>query len=716
MTVVGEPGVGKSRLAAEFVGRVGSRARVVRGACLSYGEGITFWAVAQIVRELAGIRDDHSAAEARERVEPRIAQLIGLAEGAATADQMMLAVASFLAAAAAERPLVVLVDDIHWAEPALFDLLEALPRMVGEVPLLFCCLARPELLEARPEWPVSVRLEPLGEGEIDVLLASLGASAEVRARLAHAAAGNPLFAEELLAWARENDLDSDALPTSLNALLGARLDRLDAEARDALERGAVEGELFHRGAVVELSDEKARPSVPDGLAKLSGRDMIRPAAASFAGEIAFRFKHILVREAAYRATAKKLRASLHEHFADWLERLVGERVGEYQEILGYHFEQAYRYRMELGPVDDEARALAVRAGRHLAVAGRRALDRGDVFAAANLLGRANELLPADSLERLELMPHYAYAVHETGRVLEGEAIKNELYERATALGERGLAAHARVGRGVFTDPNVDLDEARAIAEEGIEMFTELGDEAGLASANRWLANVCRVQGRQAEATEWLERALVHANACGDLVTRRIVTQSLAMVIENGPMPAGDAIRRCEELRDANLDDRVLEAVITRCLSALLAMAGRFDEAREYGRRSSRVLEEANMLTSSRVTQNIAAEAKALAGDRAGAERDMEAMWLAFRDTLGGAPDRRGMSAAYELANLYCDDGRWDDAEECHAFYRDAPDPTAVGTTANRLAGAGRLAAHRGELGEAATLAQRAVEIAEAPTC
>ena len=407
----------------------------------------------------------------------------------------------------------MLVDDIHWAEPALLDLLAALPAMIGGAPLLCCCLARPELLESRPEWPVTVRLEPLADAEVDALVDALigGAPAALRSRLARVAAGNPLFAEELVAmlldegvlreqdgsWVLAREVESIELPASLNALLGARLDRLEAGARDALERGAVEGELFHRGAVVELSAEGAREAVPGELDELAGKDLIRPAAAGFANEIAFRFKHILVREATYRATAKKLRASLHEHFADWLERLAGERVGEYEEILGYHFEQAYRYRAELGPADDEARALAERAARHLGAAGRRANDRGDVYAAANLLSRATALLPDDSLERLELMLPYGYALYESGRVLDNLAVNEELYERATALGARGLASHAlglRAGAEILADPALDLDEARAINEEAIETFTELGDEAGLAQAMRRLGLICRAQG------------------------------------------------------------------------------------------------------------------------------------------------------------------------------------------------------------------------------
>ena len=312
------------------------------------------------------------------------------------------------------------------------------------------------------------------------------------------------------------------------------------------------------------------------------------------------------------------------------------------------------------------------------------------------------------------MRPYTHALYQAGRILEALANSDELYERATALGERGLAAYARVfraGHDIF-NPGGDLDEAWTIGEEAIETFTELGDEAGLANAKRGLGSLCYVEGRSAEAAVWFERALVHANACGDLRTRRQVTESLAQSLAWGPMLVGDAIRRCEELRDANRDDRMLEAVITRCLSALLAMAGRFDEAHESGRRSSRVLDEAKTASSFGTRGRLAAQAKELAGDRAGAERDLEAMWLFFREALGGAPAGNAMSAAFRLANLYCDDGRWDDAEECLAFYRDAPDRIVRHTAADRLAAAARVAAHRGELVEAVTLGLRAVGITE----
>jgi class 3 adenylate cyclase/tetratricopeptide (TPR) repeat protein len=713
ITIVGEPGVGKSRLVAELAARSRPRAHVVGGGCLSYGEGITFWAVAQIVRELAGIGEQDSAAEAREKLSPELAQLLGLAEGTTTAEHTYRAIAEFLSSAAGDRPLLVVVEDVHWAEPALLDLLERLPALVGEAPLLVVCVARPELLERRPDGPPALRLEPLGATEIDALLDQLEAPPSVRVRIAQAAGGNPLFAEELVAWVREGGV-LDEMPTGLNALLGARLDQLDTESRDALERGAVEGELFHQAAIVELSDEPVRTGVPGELGHLARKDLIRLAAAGLvAGGIAYRFKHILVREAAYQATAKRLRALLHERYADWLEQVVGDRVGEYHEILGYHLEAAYRYGVELGRPKP---ALAERAGRHLGAAGRQANQSGNVRGAVNLLGRATALLPGESLERLELLLPYAYAIGESGRPDERAAIYEELYDQATARGDRRLAAHASLRRnedGKALPTRHEFYVRRARYESFIPTFAELHDEAGLAVAKRRLGMVCRGLGQLAEAARWFEEALVHADTADDLPTRRLVTQGLAMILSDGPMPVAEAAARCRELRDGVGDDRVLDAVITRCLSALAAMGGDVELASASWRSADAVLNDLNMLESSSVSRHVAADAREYAGDRDGAVHELQTRWLTFRDIRGGAPDQHALQAAYRLANLYCDDGRWDDAEECIRFHAEIPWQGNYFTTIYyRLCAAARLAAHRGDLGKALGLAAQALEITE----
>jgi len=701
VSVTGDAGVGKSRLVSELIERIGPRARVTRGTCLSYGEGITYWPIAQIVRDLAGVQDDHTAEEARELVPPRLRQMLGLAEGTSTPEQTAEAIAEFLVQAAVERPLFVLVDDIHWAEPTLLDMLVRLPRMVA-APVVLVGLARPELLQARPDWPVTVALEPLDADGVDALLDRLEAPAGARVRIARAAAGNPLYAEELVAWVCQGG-DPGDLPTSLGALLGARLDQLEPGERDALERGAVEGELFHQAAVVELSDQPARPTVAGGLHQLSRKDMIRLTAASLAGEmIAYRFKHILVRDAAYRATTKKLRATLHERYAGWLEQRAGGRVGEYHEILGYHLETAYRYRAELGDPDP---ALALRAGHHLGAAGRNANARADVRAAASLLRRATALLPADSIERLELLNELAYAVDQSGLMREARAIAQELYEQATALGERRLAAHGKsyATPNPFFDHEADPIAAQAAYEEVVTTFAELGDQTGLAAGKRRLARVASTQGDHAQSTALLEEALAHAEASGDQATRRAVAYSLSVNYSAGATPVAEAIALCERLRETSRGDRVLEAGIKRHLAVLLAMCGRFDEACEYLESAAPVLDQAWVESASWGSLGSAAHARRLMGDEAGAERDLKAKWLAY-PVEDGKPQRIAIGTAYGLAGLYCDQGRWEEAEECVAPYRGMRLDYDVGEAVEA-----RLAAHHNRLDEALRLAECAVE-------
>jgi class 3 adenylate cyclase/predicted ATPase len=700
VTVVGEAGVGKSRLASELIASAPHR-HAVRGPCLSYGEGITYWPIAQIVRELAGIRDDDSAQAARERVPMRIAQLLGLAEGTTTADQMSLAIVEFLVAAAAGEPLVLIVDDIHWAEPALLELLGSLPRLIEDAPILLLCLARPELLEARPEWPVTVSLQPLGPADLDLLLDELGAPAAMREQIARTAAGNPLFAEELVAWVGEGG-DLAEMPTSLNALLGARLDRLEPGARDALERGAVEGELFHQGAVVELSDEPARPAVPGELGELARKDLIRLAAASLvAGGAAYRFKHVLVREAAYLATTKKVRASLHERFADWLEQLVGDRVGEYHEILGYHLEQAYRYRSELARGDPHTGVIAARAAHHLGRAGQLATARGDYHAAVNLLDRALALGVADEHERARLQVELGWVLGETGMRTKARAALDEALTAATRLGDRGLIAHARItnvwqGRQGLTDWHPK--QAQAIAEEAIATFTEVGDERGLVEAMRVLAHAVAGQGRREAARVHLERALEHAEAAGDSLTRSRLIESLTEMLVTGPTPVEAAIARCKELRLACGDQPLLAATLDITLAWLYAAARRADEARECLRRGRAVLDQLSWAAANYLRQRTA-NALRLLGDDAAAEQHLHAMWHHFGEANGGETNHCAALAAEALANRCCDQGRWEEAEhwQARAAAMSRPGPIA------------RLAAHRGQLEQALTLASEDVE-------
>ncbi len=703
-TVLGEAGIGKSRLAAELAARIGERARIVRGACLSYGEGITFWPIAEVVRELAGIRDEDSAEKVRERVPPRIAQLLGLAEGTTSAEETLQAVAELLAGAASDETLLVLIDDIHWAEPALLELLARLPMVLGSAPVLLLCLTRPELREHRPDWPVTISLAPLGAADVDALLEGLRAPAETRVRLALAAAGNPLYAEELVAWVREGG-DVDDLPTSLNALLGARLDRLAVAERAALERGAVEGELFHQGAVVELTDQSLRPNVTADLEELTRNDMIRLTAASLAGEVvAYRFKHILVRDAAYRSTTKRLRAGLHERFADWLERRAGGRVAEVDEILGYHLEQAYRYRAELGEPDP---GLAARAASHLGASGARAAARADHHAAINLLDRAMKLLPEDSAERLGLLHRYSIAVDHAGRPLDAQAALVEIISRSEALGDRVVEARARTqlaAHAIFGDPTVDFDEQLGTLAGRYAMLAQSGNQTALAENARSIGMAYRMKGRCADAAEWLERALAHAHAGDDHVSFQQVTRSLAHVLVEGPLRVSAATARCTELLQSNRGDRVLEATISACLAELSAMAGHVDETRAHLDAAVRVFGQADSMLAA-LAQMTIGNALELTGDLEGAYRAHEARWQFFRRYADGAQDTRAIDSAEQIIWFCCRNGRWDEADGLLAQYRDVPRQRPT-----RLAFEALLADKRGEHEGAVRLARRALAL------
>jgi class 3 adenylate cyclase/tetratricopeptide (TPR) repeat protein len=721
VTVVGEPGVGKSRLAAELVERIGARARVVRGACLSYGEGITYWAIAEIVRELAGIRDEHSAEQAgqhirhtaRDRVvAAKITQLLGLTEGIATVPETAWAVRQFLAAGAAEHPLVVLVDDIHWAEPALLDLLEALPVSIGEAPILAVCLARPELFESRPDWEATVRLEPLGQADVSALLAKLlpDAPAGMRERLAAASAGNPLFAEELAAWALEGELDSNALPTSLSALLGARLDRLDVKARDALERAAIEGELFHRGAVVQLSAPEYRSAVPGQIEALVDKDLVRSAPASFVGEAAFRFKHILVRDAAYRATAKKLRAALHEQFANWLERVVGRRATEYEEILGYHLEQSFRHRAELGPVAGEARALGERGARLLSSAGRRAISRGDVAAATNLLQRATALLPAGSRERIELVPDLVEALFEEGRLGEAEAVVVEGVELADALEDERLSALVRTRRAwlkVRVDPRGWSARALSEAEQAIPIFERLGDDLALALAWDVVTEVHALHGHGAAERAAAERGLFHAERARDERRQGHHRRARTATARHGSVHLDDV----QEMIDGDLawarrtGSLGLEALVVAGSGLVHAARGDPVKGKEVAARGMSIASDLGMGLF--VAKYLGCYVWWLTNDPVAAEAQLRES----REALVEAGEQGVLSTIEaHLADALYRQGRYDEAEEVlsAAAARSAEDDVATQLYV-RLTRA-KLLARNGRADEAAALAAQAVAL------
>ena len=502
-TILGAAGVGKSRLVAEFLGAVRDRARVLRGRCLPYGEGITYLPIAEIVRQAAGIADGDTAETARGRIEAFVAGLpeaaaiarglvglIGL-EASAAQEELVWAFRRALEHLAVERPLVVLVDDIHWAEPTLLDLIESLADLTRDSPILFVCPARPEFLDNRPTWgsgkpnATKILLEPLTEGSalelIDALVPGGALPAAVRARVADAAEGNPLYVEEFLSsliddgalvasqdgWTASRDLASITVPPTIQALLSARLDQLAPEERTVAERASVVGRIFDQPAVVALSATEGRSAVPRNLEALVRKELIRPDRSGLAQGDAFRFRHMLIRDAAYERLPKSERADLHELFAGWLDLAAGDRRSEVEEIVGYHLEQAFRYREELAPVDERGRERARRAAQRLIAAGGRALERSDIAATVNLYGRGAALLDPADPARLAILPDLGRVLDLSGRAAEAKACFAEALERSEAADDERALAHARIQQYVSGNagPDASADDMRRVANE-----------------------------------------------------------------------------------------------------------------------------------------------------------------------------------------------------------------------------------------------------------
>ena len=395
--VAGPAGIGKSRLVREVVARLADEVTVLGGRCLPYGAGITYWPLVELVRDLGGLDAAGEALESSDAAAEVIACLrtvVTQSDRIDPNDEVFWAVRRLLEALASRRPLLVCLEDLHWAEATMLDLVEYLESF-SEASIVVLWDARPELLEERPSWArfALVELEPLSENETDELVSSLGVGdSGVRDRITSIAEGNPLFAEQLAVMVGESELgpaDSLKLPASIHALLAARLDGLEPTERRVLERASVVGKEFWLRSIADLSSEEDRPHVGRALLSLARKGLVKPVLADFPGEDTMRFRHALVRDVAYGAIPKSVRAEAHESFAAWLQSNARGGFGDHDEIVGYHLEQAARFRQELGRPDA---ALAARAGERLGAAGRRALWRGDNLAAAGLLERAVELL------------------------------------------------------------------------------------------------------------------------------------------------------------------------------------------------------------------------------------------------------------------------------------------------------------------------------------
>jgi len=582
-TLLGPAGVGKSRLVREFLAGA-DEATVLRGRCLSYGEGITYYALGEIVRQAAGIDEASDAETAMARLRAllgnadggeRVAQLVGglfAWHEAAGSEDAAWGVRKLFEYLAKDRPLVALFDDIHWAEPLLLDLIEHLADWTREAELLLVCVARPELLEIRPGWgggkmnATSILLEPLAGDEagalLDNLLGDAALPATARERILAAAEGNPLFVEEMVAmliddgllryedgaWRAVDDLADLTVPPTIQLLLAARLDRLDADERAVIERGAVEGKVFHMGAVTSLTPEARRTQVRPRLLALARKELIRPDRAEFAGEDAFRFRHLLIRDAAYQAMPKEQRADLHEGFARWLTEATGDKADDYAEILGYHLEQAYRYRTELGPADERSGELAQEAARALHLAADRAHDRGDTVSLRTLLERTLTL--ARGRERLSTIVDLGECLEEQGQFPQAVELLRPVVEGSESADEEALLIRAEVFLVVsdsLSNPAFGMRDARARTSVLLERARVTGDERTIVAATTASAAFAFWDGHAAECRSIAETLLPIALRLR-FNERAWVTQHCGLDAYFGSMPVRDGLDMIERLR------------------------------------------------------------------------------------------------------------------------------------------------------------------------
>jgi class 3 adenylate cyclase/tetratricopeptide (TPR) repeat protein len=678
VTVVGDAGVGKSRLSAEFL--AGLEAEFFRGRCLSYGEGITYWPVVEVIKQMGTFPSDEAAAAS-------LRSLLRETEEETSADEIAWAFRRLLEERA---PLVCVFDDIQWGEETFLDLLEGTALLATGAPILLLCLARPELLEKRSQWPVTVRLRPLQGADVDALIPP-AIEPELRAGISRACGGNPLFVTEMVAMAGEAG-DDVAVPPTLKAVLAARLDQLEGGERSVLERGAVEGEVFHRGAVQALFEEG--PVTPR-LVSLVRKELIRPERPLLAADDAFRFGHLLIRDAAYDALPKSARAELHQRFADWLEERGAELV-EQDEIVGFHLEQAVLYKQELGQRDE---ILAERAGERLAAGGRRALRRGDERAAVSLLERALELTRPIRLD-IHLEVDLADTLRRT-KPLEGAAVADAAADQACEAGDETAEALARVVAAdlrVLADPDASLDDLEALARSAVPLLEQAEDHAGLAYV--WYAlgfTVANCYGRFEEHAYASEKALHHAHLAG---RPRNDLFHLDGALAFGPRPADEALLALDTALPPVPNPHSLLA-----RAYLLAMLGHFDEAWTLAREQTERLRD---LQGSGHEAWVAWIAR-FEGDEERAAREFHS----YCDEL----EEHGQSSvlsffAPELGRSLCALGRYDEAEQLAELGHRHGNEQDLSTQMLWRQVQALVHAHRGEQTEAEALAREAVSIGE----
>ena len=708
VSLLGPPGIGKSRLARELIHRVGEEARVVVGRCLAYGEGITYLPLVEIVRASAGVHRDAIAAVARdELVADRLAAAMGVEGVGGTKEETQWAARRYLEVLAEERPLIVVLDDLHWAEATFLDLVEYVADFAA-APMLLLCTARSDLLDSRPAWTAPrqnslvIALEPLPAEDVAALAG--GIDDEVRRRILEVSAGNPLFVEQLVASQAEAGPDS-GLPPTLKALLAARIDSLSPGERTVVERASVEGRFFHRGTVAELVPKALGIDVGAELLALVRKEFVRPDRAQIPGDDGYLFVHALVRDAAYESMSKEVRADLHERLADRIERVAPDRRGELEEILAYHLEEAVQYRRELGLSDD--RRVGRRAADLLVRSGTRAYHRGDLSAAQNLLSRGAALLPEGDALRARALSLLGTVIFDaaggTSRALE---VLERAFEESRAAGDRGAEASAWATLQLLrlrADPSADMNEVQLeIREHGSEI--ELLDDP------RALVSLCRLEleialERVVDVGEAAERLLAAARSADDRPNAFEALFFLSASLVFGPVTVDEALSEMPRFR-LLAQEPIEEAAVGHIEGLLRGMAGELDEGFSVVRKARGTFAEFGMRLHAVGTARDEGLIARYAGDAAAVERALRPACDELREL--GDTSMLSLESA-ELAEAYYELGRIDDADEAVAESERLAQPADVYPQVTWRRVRAKILARHGESDEALRLVTEAIE-------
>jgi predicted ATPase/class 3 adenylate cyclase len=755
ITTLGPAGVGKSRLIEEFAKQLGSRATILRGHCLSYGDSVTFWPIIEIVHYAAGIEPADSPEQVHERLAQlvadehqadqitlHVAQLLGTSAEVELSGDTPWALRRLLEALARTGPLVVLIEDLQWAEPTLLEALEHIAEHAIDTPILLIGIGRPdELLLRYPHWPsgklnvTSVQLSPLSDTEAEELIGHLvegELDLAAQAQITRKAQGNPLILEELTdalmgdgvlhredgQWTLARNLDDVSLPLSIHALLAGRLERLDDSEREVLERAAIVGEQFHLGDISVLVPGRSSEEISKLLEGLIRHELIRrdfDAAVPLPTESGpgYRFHHILIRNVAYEGMSERLRALLHERYADWLERGSGERIGLFDELIAYHLSKAVDYLAMIPAQGERRRELARRAGMRFASAGRRAAARGDIRPTTSWLDRASQLLPPDDPARLEVLPDLAGALQAGGRLEAAMKVYDEMISAAQLVGAEDRLKHAALGKlhvTAFRDPDRFLREGPDEVQRAIHVFEREKDLLGLAKAYYFLAYAEWAMGKSTAAGRSAKRARAYARDANDKRWEAHILHLRCLVSYWGPAPLDEVVDDAWTAHaiagEAGMGG--LEAAALTILARVAAMRDNIPEARRLRQEANAITHNLGELLTQATDSVSDGLIELLDENLAGAEQVLLKGHRALQGMGGAAP---GASIAAMLARVYLEQRRYADAErmamECKAKASERQFDMQIRWRAIWAV----VRARRGEQAEAEPLAKEAVRLA-----